>query len=197
MTKVPDDGYQISGYLSSLKPFFAVTNGYVVQKLYILLNPWRHHPWSRQTTARASAAHPGSSEIMFLPPREDINAPDMYLPVISFITYILLSVLTYGLSGSFHPEQLGYTATTALSAVAFELLGLKLGCYLLNISNSQLLDLMAYSGYKFLGCTISILSTSVLGNGWLNWGVFGYLYMANAFFLVYYQARCSLLRTFG
>lgn len=121
---------------------------------------------------------------MFLPPSEDINAPDMYIPVMSFISYILLSVLTYGLSGSFHPEQLGITATTALSAVGFELLGLKLGCYLLNISNSQLYDLMAYSGYKFLGCTISIMSTSVLGDGWLNWAVFAYLYLANAFFLV-------------
>lgn len=173
-----------------MKPFFAVTNSYVVRKLYILLNPWRHHPWSRHSTARASAAHPGSSETIYLPPREDINAPDMYLPVMSFITYILVSVLTYGLSGSFHPEQLGYTATTASSAVAFELLGLKLGCYLLNISNSQLLDLAAYSGYKFLGCTISIISTSLLGNGWLNWAVFAYLFMANAFFQVCGPRRC-------
>lgn len=66
----------------------------------------------------------------------------------------------------------------------FELLGLKLGCYLLNIGSSQLLDLMAYSGYKFVGCTVSILASSLLGKGWLSWAVFTYVFLANAFFLV-------------
>lgn len=108
----------------------------------------------------------------------------MYIPVMSFVTYILLSALIYGLSGSFHPELLGYTATSALGAVGFELAGLKLGCYLLNIGNSQLLDLVAYSGYKFVGVTVSMAFTEAFGRGWMDWGVFAYVYLANALFLV-------------
>ncbi|TGZ85073.1 YIF1-domain-containing protein, partial [Ascodesmis nigricans] len=175
----------ISRYLSSIKPFFSVTNLYVLRKLYILLVPWRHHPWSRLSTTR-STSHAESTQIstVYLPPREDLNSPDMYIPVMSFVTYILLSALIYGVSGIFHPELLGYTATSAMGAVMFELLGLKLGCYLLNIGNSQLLDLIAYSGYKFVGCTVSILVTSMMGKGWVSRGVFTYVFLANAFFLL-------------
>jgi hypothetical protein len=110
----------------------------------------------------------------------------MYIPLMSFVTYILLSALLYGLSGTFHPELLGYTASSALGAVVFELVCLRLGCYLLSISNSQLLDLVAYSGYKFVGVIISILATSLFGRGWLSWIVFAYCYLAQAFFLVNY-----------
>lgn len=114
----------------------------------------------------------------------------MYIPVMAFVTYILLSTLLAGLRGQFHPELLGLTATTAVVIVVLEILGLKLGCYLLSISNdSQLLDLVAYSGYKFVGI---IVTTAVgeIGNrgrgtgGIVGWTVFGYTYMALAFFLV-------------
>lgn len=174
----------LNRYLSSIKPFFAVTNLYVLKKLHILLNPWRHHPWSRHSTTRVSTTRPGEAETMYLPPREDLNAPDMYIPVMSFVTYILLFALLRGLSGKFHPEVLGLTASTALAAVIIELVALKLGCYLLSISNSQLLDLVAYSGYKFVGITVSILFTALMGKGWMAWLVFAYAYLANAFFLL-------------
>lgn len=127
---------------------------------------------------------------MYLPPREDINSPDMYIPVMALVTYILLSTLLAGMRGTFHPELLGTTATAAFAVVAGEILVLKIGCYLLNISNdSQLLDLVAYSGYKFVG----IIVTTVVGEianrgagtgGWAGWTVFIYTYLALAFFLV-------------
>jgi hypothetical protein len=70
----------------------------------------------------------------------------------AFTTYILLSSILAGIHGVFHPEILGYIASMAFAIVIFEILGLKLGCYLLSISNeSQVMDLVAYSGYKFIG----------------------------------------------
>ena len=127
---------------------------------------------------------------LFLPPREDINSPDMYIPVMAFVTYILLSTLLAGLRGAFRPELLGLTATNAFAVVVIELLLLKLGTYLLNISNeSQWLDLVAYSGYKFVGviATVAVAGVFTGGKGtggWVGWTVFGYTFMANAFFLV-------------
>jgi len=170
----------LNRYLTSIKPYFAVTNTNVLKKLYILLNPWRRHPWSRQSAQRGG----DSGEVMYLPPRDDLNAPDMYIPLMSLVTYILLSALLYGLSGTFHPELLGYTATSALAAVGLEILGLKLGCYLLSIGNSQLLDLVAYSGYKFVGTIISIVAGAFFGSGLISWLVFLYCFNANAFFLL-------------
>ncbi len=74
--------------------------------------------------------------------------------------------------------------------VFVEIMGLRLGCYLLNISNtSQLLDLVAYSGYKFVG-VITTISIAELVNGgqgtggWVGWGVFIYTFLANSLFLV-------------
>ena len=102
----------------------------------------------------------------------------------AFVTYILFSTLLAGLAGNFRPDLLGRTATTAFAILIFEILGLKFGCYLLNISNdSQLLDLMAYSGYKFVGIIVNMIA-SRLGSSILTWTVFFYTFASLAFFLV-------------
>jgi len=171
--------------LWEIKPYFNVTNSYVINKLFLVLFPWRHKPWSRK-----QAMGPNGQEGWYLPPRDDINSPDMYIPVMSLVTYIFLQTLIAGLRGEFQPELFGYIASTAMVVVASEILGLKLGCYLLSISNeSQLLDLVAYSGYKFVGviATISIAEIASGGKGtggWVGWGVFIYTFLANSLFLV-------------
>jgi len=138
----------------------------------------------------------------------------MYIPVMSLVTYIFLQALISGLKGQFQPELFGYIATTALVAVIVEILGLKLGCYLLSISNeSQLLDLVAYSGYKFVGVIVTISVAEVVNGGkgtggWVGWTVFIYTFLANSLFLVSWFAnrevasptahtaiRCGLLNT--
>lgn len=108
----------------------------------------------------------------------------------AFVTYILLSTLLAGLRGAFQPELLGSTFGWAICIVGLEILGLKLGCYLLSISNeSQLLDLVAYSGYKFVGVITTLIISEILTGGkgvkgWMSWTVFGYTFLANALFLV-------------
>lgn len=108
----------------------------------------------------------------------------------AFVTYILLSTLLAGLRGAFQPELLGYTASAAFAIVFLEILGLKLGSYLLSISNdSQLLDLVAYSGYKFVGIIVTLVLSEIINRGqgtggWAGWTIFGYTFLANAFFLV-------------
>ncbi|KAF2839767.1 YIF1-domain-containing protein [Patellaria atrata CBS 101060] len=171
--------------VSALKHYFNVSNSYVASKLFLVFFPWRHRPWSRQ-----QRLSPNGQDGYFLPPREDINSPDMYIPVMAFVTYILLSTLLAGLRGAFHPELLGLTATTAFAVVIFEILGLKLGTYLLSISNeSQLLDLVAYSGYKFVGIIVTLVVAETINagqgtGGLVGWCIFLYAFNANAFFLL-------------
>ncbi|KAK5175342.1 Protein transport protein yif1 [Saxophila tyrrhenica] len=57
--------------VSKLKHYFNVSNGYVMQKLLIVLFPWRHRPWSRQQARMGSNGQAAE----FLPPREDVNSP--------------------------------------------------------------------------------------------------------------------------
>ncbi|EPE05077.1 hrf1 domain-containing protein [Ophiostoma piceae UAMH 11346] len=171
--------------VSVLKHYFNVSNSYVINKLFLVLFPWRHKPWSRKQTVG-----PGGQEGWYLAPRDDINSPDMYIPVMSVVTYILLSTLVAGLRGQFQPELLGYTASVALAVVGVEILGLKLGCYLLSISNtSQLLDLVAYSGYKFVGVIATIAVAEMVNGGqgtggWIGWSLFLYTFLANSLFLM-------------
>jgi protein transport protein YIF1 len=61
--------------VSALKHYFNVSNSYVVTKLYIVLVPWWHRPWSRQQRISNNG-----QDGYYLPPREDINSPDMYIP---------------------------------------------------------------------------------------------------------------------
>lgn len=70
----------------------------------------------------------------------------------AFVTYILFVALKAGLTGQFHPEVLGLTASKALGSLVLEFLFIKLGCYFLNIQGQgQVLDIFAYGGYKFVG----------------------------------------------
>lgn len=114
----------------------------------------------------------------------------MYIPLMALVTYILLSTMMAGLQGAFNPELLGFTATYAFFVVGIEILLLKFGCYLLSISNeSQLLDLVAYSGYKFVGVIATILVSEISNGGkgtggWIGWTIFSYTFLANALFLV-------------
>lgn len=74
--------------------------------------------------------------------------------------------------------------------VAAEIIILKLGCYIMSISNnSQLLDLVAYSGYKFVGVIVTVAVAEVMNGGkgtggWSGWSVFIYTFLANSLFLV-------------
>ncbi|OKL63144.1 hypothetical protein UA08_01355 [Talaromyces atroroseus] len=181
--------------IPALKHYFNVSNSYVLRKISLVLFPWYHKPWSRQQTRMATAGPDGQLQqqhyaSVFLPPRDDLNSPDMYIPTMAFVTYILLCTVMAGLRGSFHPELLGSITTTALAVVVFEILCLKVAMYILSISNdSQLLDLVAYSGYKFVGIIVTLLGAGIITPGrgtasWVGWVVFIYTFLANAFFLL-------------
>ena len=188
--------------MSALKHYFNVSNSYVVRKLLLVLIPWRHRPWTRQQTRMAGPE--GSSQQysnMYLPPRDDLNSPDMYIPIMSLITYILLSTMLAGIRGTFKPEILGSITTTSVVVIGVEILLLRLAIYLLNITTeSSLLDLAAYSGYKFVGVIVTLFLSEVFtgGNGtnnWIGWTIFVYTWNANSFFLVSLSRQVEFMLT--
>lgn len=114
----------------------------------ILLFPYIHRSWGRKQTRTESGD-------VFLPPNEDINAPDFYIPIMAFITYINLVGLLMGFSEKgFQPNLLSITATTGLVSLFFEVLLIKLLFYLFlsddKAPSIPFLDIIAYSGYRFV-----------------------------------------------
>lgn len=85
----------------------------------------------------------------------------------------------------FHPEKLYVAGCTSVAVIFAELCFTRLGCYFLNIPfEASMLDLIAYSGYKYV-CIIVTDLAKLLGAGkWLFWIVFLYTASSVGFFLV-------------
>ncbi|CDH56729.1 er to golgi transport protein yif1 [Lichtheimia corymbifera JMRC:FSU:9682] len=166
--------------MPTLRHYFNVNNLYVMSKIKLILFPWRHSPWSRAVTRSETGQMEG-----FRPPREDINSPDLYIPVMAIVTYILLCGLVAGQQGSFHPEQLYVAGWTSIGVIFSELVFTRLGCYFLNIPfEASMLDLVAYSGYKYVCIIVSDLVKLFGAGKWLSWMVFIYTSLSVGFFLL-------------
>ncbi|XP_036404930.1 protein YIF1A isoform X3 [Megalops cyprinoides] len=147
---------EINRFMSvdKLKYFFAVDTKYVMKKLMLLMFPYTHQDWE----VRYHRDTP-------LTPRHDVNAPDLYIPTMAFITYILLAGMALGIQKRFSPEVLGLCASTALVWVVIEVLLMLLGLYLLTVhSDLSTFDLLAYSGYKYVGMIFTVLCGLLFGS---------------------------------
>uniref|UniRef100_A0A8C2W0G2 Protein YIF1 n=1 Tax=Chinchilla lanigera TaxID=34839 RepID=A0A8C2W0G2_CHILA len=75
--------------VTKLKYYFAVDTVYVGKKLGLLVFPYLHQDWEVQYQQDTPVA-----------PRFDVNAPDLYIPAMAFITYILVAGLALGTQDS-------------------------------------------------------------------------------------------------
>ncbi|XP_076441571.1 protein YIF1B-like isoform X2 [Babylonia areolata] len=133
---------------SKLKYYFAVDTAYVGKKIGLLIFPYTHSNWSIQYNQDDPIA-----------PRYEINAPDLYIPIMAFVTYVLAAGVLMGTQNRFTPEQLGVQASTALVWVIIELIAVMLSLYVMNLaSDLKYTDCLAYSGYKFVGMIFSLLA---------------------------------------
>jgi len=110
---------------------------------------------------------PSSSDslpaIQFQLPVHDDCAPDLYLPIMSGITYVLLSALLYGTAGQFNPEVIPGITTSCLLMQTLEVLCMRLGFYLLQVP-VPMLDLFSYTGYKYVGLCLNMVVGLVVGH---------------------------------
>lgn len=131
--------------VSKLKYYFAVDTNYVVKKLGLLVFPFAHQDWSLK--------YDNSEPV---PPRYEINAPDLYIPSMSFVTYVLVCSLILGTQNRFTPEQLGMTASSAFVWLCIELIVIITTMYVIGIGgNIRYLDILALCGYKYVGMIVS------------------------------------------
>ncbi|KAL0145353.1 YIF1-domain-containing protein [Mucor lusitanicus] len=166
--------------MPALRHYFNVSNSYVMSKLRLLLFPWRNSSWNRLIMRSETGQMEG-----FKPPREDINSPDLYIPVMAVVTYVLLCGLTAGLHKNFHPEMLYVAVSTSVAVVFWEIAYTRLGCYFLSIPfEASMLDLLSYYGYKFVGIIVTDIARLIGGSGYIPWLVFFYTGLCVSFFLL-------------
>ncbi|KAG6865542.1 hypothetical protein C0991_001735 [Blastosporella zonata] len=173
-----------------LKHHFNVSNSYVINKLSLVLFPWLQKPaaWRRivrQSSNQNQNQTPNQPAVEWAPPREDLNSPDLYIPLMALVTYILLCALHAGLTKQFHTKVLGEALSRGLAVVLLDFAFVKLGCYFLNVHESTpFADLVAYGGYKFVGVIFALIPSFLFTTPLVNSLLFIYVFLANAFFLL-------------
>lgn len=79
----------------------------------------------------------------------------MYIPVMTFVTYILTVGICLGIQNKFTPEQLGIQASSALGWFLFEIFLIYLSLQILSIKSTlKTFDIIAFCGYKYFGYII-------------------------------------------
>eukprot|EP00903_Cladosiphon_okamuranus_P012030 g11295.t1 len=153
---------RVSGYWNTLKVYFTVDNRYVLKKLKALLLAVLKKDWFRLPSEDEVKDDQGRPK--FERPVADANAPDLYVPLMSFITFVLVTGYAKGSSGAgkFSPEDLTEVTSSCVILQLLEVLLIRLGLYLLN-SPAVVLDLVAYTGYKYVGLCINMTLGICLG----------------------------------
>lgn len=170
-------GHLITGTSIDLKYYFQVSNSYVYKKIFMILLPYANSNWGRLTTSESDASGSG---IQFAPPSVDVNAPDLYIPVMSFITYILLWAAFQGLNGDFHPQLFGYLASQTLACSILDISIFKVGLYLLNCSTQgSIWDLISFSSYKYVSVIVILCWKHLVGNPWFSYYILMFFLIAN------------------
>lgn len=101
----------------------------------------------------------------------------------SLITYSLLAALCYGTAGKFNPEVIADVTTKCFLTQILEVAVIRFGFYTMQVSVA-FLDLICYTGYKYLGLTINMVFGMLMG--YLDYGTSGFyvtfLWTASAIF---------------
>jgi len=154
VTSSHNHSQQYQSYFDYLRCYFDVDNSYVLKKLSIVLFPFRHKKWSRvkQHDSFASPSDDQNSS-------RSLNDPDLYIPIMTFISYILLVGAVMGQKNQFEPDKLAALATWRIFFWLAEMMAVRLGFYFFGLETVSFLDALAFTGYKFVGILITILGT--------------------------------------
>ena len=106
---------------------------------------------------------PGNFLSKWAVPSLDENGPDLYIPLMSFVTYVLL----YGLCRAsaitnFTPEIIIQAIYRGLILQLIESCVIKFGVNMMSVT-LPFLDVFSYTGYKYVGLCINLVSR-VLGS---------------------------------
>lgn len=132
---------------SKLRKYFDVDDTYLKNKIKLILFPFYHEETQADYGTRP----------------DKLYRPDMYIPIMSLISMLLLNAFILGLANKFHPEIVCLAFTRSLCFHAFLSLLYKLAAYITGLHFSYT-DIIAISGYKFfIAIPIKISKSFYLG----------------------------------
>lgn len=110
-------------------------------QLKTILFPFLKRNWMRLKDDNSGGDAGGNGSGMgtgFVSPRGDENAPDLYIPSMGLCSYVLLSALVFGNSGSFSPDIIQDLLVSCTFTQFLEVSAIKVGYYFLQAPCSWL-----------------------------------------------------------
>lgn len=150
-------------FMQTSRQYFNVNHGYVLRKMLWQLVPV---PMPKKKSAEGEIGGEKDWSVRLLEGLEvEIEEPDMYIPVMSFVTYVLLCGLVRGLQEQFNPEILSSTMTFSMVVAILEVTVAKAALFMAGAVNAPIFDLAALFGYKYLHLSVQIVLGVLLGRG--------------------------------
>lgn len=157
-------------FVHSAKQYFNVTHGYVLRKALWQLVPLTS--MKKKAGEGELGAEKDWTVRLYEGLEVDVEEPDLYIPTMGFVTYVILCGLVRGLQEQFHPDTISSTMTFAVVALVVETTIAKSVLFMSGAVNAPVVDLAALLGYKFFYLSLQLLLGLLLGYGRRPSGVF-------------------------
>eukprot|EP00930_Biecheleria_cincta_P044053 TRINITY_DN30222_c0_g1_i1.p1 TRINITY_DN30222_c0_g1~~TRINITY_DN30222_c0_g1_i1.p1 ORF type:complete len:338 (+),score=67.88 TRINITY_DN30222_c0_g1_i1:144-1157(+) len=151
----------LPGFMESVRRYFNVNHGYVLRKMAWQLVPLSN---SKKKTGELGDEKDWTARV-FEGLEVEIEEPDMYIPTMGFVTYVLLCGLVCGLRDKFTPEFLSATITYALVALILETTAVKAALFMSGAAHAPIVDVAGILAYKFFYLSLHIMFGVLVGHG--------------------------------
>jgi len=150
-------------FVAHARRYFNVTHGYVLRKCL-----WQLFPATSSKKKSGDGELGGEKEWtsrIFEGLEVEIEEPDLYIPTMGFVTYVLLCGLIRGLQDQFSPDVISATTTFAMVVVIVETAIAKAVLFTAGAVNTPTVDLAALLAYKFYHLSVQLIFGLLLGRG--------------------------------
>jgi len=153
----------LPAFLASARRYFNVSHGYVLKKCLWQLVPT--NSLKKKSSDGELGAEKDWTARVYEGLEVDIEEPDLYIPTMGFVTYVLLCGIIRGLQDSFHPDVISSNITFATVALVLETGIAKAILFTGGAVNTPTLDLAILLGYKFFYLSLHLIFGLFLGWG--------------------------------
>ena len=169
---------------TQLKHYFSVDTNYVMKKLQLIFFPFIHKNWAVSNSAQVSVE-----------PINDINAPDLYIPLMAFLTYLLVGAFSQGIQGNFIPHVFCAHANIALICSIIQVF---IWMAIITLARRTItlstFDVVAYCCYNYFPMIVTVLVSCITPLAYFP--ALAYLSLAIMFFL-YQSLKTRMVATSG
>lgn len=124
------------GRIESLQKYFKIDNSYLFRKLLLIIYPYKGSLWMHFTDRDI--------------PSVSIGHPDLYIPLMAIITYILCTACELEIQEKFRPEELGKITTKSVLLALLETAVIKAASFFFESISLNIPDILSFIGYKYV-----------------------------------------------